>query len=301
MTVSGRDCVITLKTRYREIGLPYAEETIREAVSLLKEEAAIEGDGVRGAIRKPRGVTGCVITPLTLESAPLLFALVLGRAGAPLFVSESRNLYKHELHLWPDCPRFDLIQQRGLERRLFEGCRVEGFELRINRGEESERSGEDAVRAVMLRLDVAGDNPALGYPADGARAVSGGERFTEQGVRYEIDGGENRDIYGFSVAVKKAGGTRTEVRIHRVLRAEKMFPENIEGLTVTAQLYQERYGAGQQVERHYGMFRIGLSRLVLMADETVIDSTGPVIGPLRYYCAGGISAEVFTDGAGGLV
>jgi hypothetical protein len=301
MTVLGRDCVITLKTQYREIGLPYAEETIREAVSLLKEEAAIEGDGVCGVIRKPRGVTGCVITPLTLESAPLLLALVLGRAGAPLFVSESRNLYKHDLHLWPDCPRFDLIQQRGMERRLYESCRVEGFELRIDRGEESERSGEGAVKAVMLRLDVAGNNPAVSFPADGALALTGGERFTEQGVRYAINGGEHRDIYGFSVTVKKAGGTRAEVRIHRVLRTEKEFPAIIEGLTVTAQLYRERYGTGQQVEHHYGMFRIRLSRLVLMADETIIDSTGPVIGPLRYYCAGGISAEVFTDGAGELV
>jgi hypothetical protein len=188
-----------------------------------------------------------------------------------------------------------------MERRLFEGCRVEGFELRINRGEESERSGEDAVRAVMLRMDVAGDYPAVAFPADGSLAVTGGERFTEQGVRYEIDGGENRDIYGFSVAVKKAGGTRAEVRIHRVLWAEKVFPAIIEGLTVTAQLYRERYGMGQQVERYFGLFRIRLSRLVLMADETLIDSTGPVIGPLRYYCAGGISADVFTDGAGGLV
>jgi hypothetical protein len=297
MKVLGRDCVITLKTKYREIGLPYTEETIREAVSLLKEEAAIEGDGVCGVMRKSYGVTGCVITPLTLESAPLLLALVLGRAGAPLFMSESHNLYKHELHLWPDCPCFDLIQQRGMERRLFEGCRVEGFELRINRGEESERSGESAVGAIMLRLDIAGDNPAVTFPADGALAVTGGERFTEQGARYAVNGGENRDIYGFSVTVKKAGGTRAEVRIHRIPRAEREFPAIIEDLTVTAQLYRERYGMG----RHYGRFRLRLSRLVLMADETVIDSTGPVIGPLRYYCAGGISAEVFTDGAGGLV
>jgi hypothetical protein len=30
------------------MGIPYAEETIREAVSLLTEEAAIEGDGPWG-------------------------------------------------------------------------------------------------------------------------------------------------------------------------------------------------------------------------------------------------------------
>jgi hypothetical protein len=71
MTVQGCDCLIVIKTRYREMGVPYAEETIREAVSLLKEEAAIEGDGLCGAIRKNSGVTGCVVTPLTIGMAPI--------------------------------------------------------------------------------------------------------------------------------------------------------------------------------------------------------------------------------------
>jgi hypothetical protein len=37
-----------LKRPYREIALLYSEETIREAVSILKEEAFIEGDGAAG-------------------------------------------------------------------------------------------------------------------------------------------------------------------------------------------------------------------------------------------------------------
>jgi hypothetical protein len=51
MLVNGCDCLIVIKTQYREMGIPYAEETIREAVSLLREEAAIEGDGFCRAIR----------------------------------------------------------------------------------------------------------------------------------------------------------------------------------------------------------------------------------------------------------
>jgi hypothetical protein len=93
MPVNGRDCSIVVKTRYRETGLPYTEETIREAVSLLTEEAAIEGDGSCRGIRKSAGVTGCVVTPLTIETAPLLFHLAMSSAGLPLFVSETRNLY----------------------------------------------------------------------------------------------------------------------------------------------------------------------------------------------------------------
>jgi hypothetical protein len=32
-----------------------------------------------------------------------------------------------------------------------------------------------------------------------------------------------------------------------------------------------------------------------MADETAVDAPGAVIGPLRYYVAGNVSAEVFTE------
>jgi hypothetical protein len=84
--VYGADCSIIIKTPCREISVPYSEETIREAVSVLKEYAPIEGDGVCKAIRQPGqqvglGVTGCVVTPLTIETAPLLLVLALGQAG----------------------------------------------------------------------------------------------------------------------------------------------------------------------------------------------------------------------------
>jgi hypothetical protein len=42
------------------------------------------------------------------------------------------------------------------------------------------------------------------------------------------------------------------------------------------------------------MFRITLTRLVFVSDETVIDSADAVIGPLRYYVAGTVAAETFT-------
>jgi hypothetical protein len=43
------------------------------------------------------------------------------------------------------------------------------------------------------------------------------------------------------------------------------------------------------------MFRITLKRLVPTADETAIDCADAVIGPLRYYVAGTVNAEVFTN------
>jgi hypothetical protein len=48
------------------------------------------------------------------------------------------------------------------------------------------------------------------------------------------------------------------------------------------------------------MFRLSLSRLVLVADETAVDCADAVIGPLRYYVAGMVQTEVFTTDGGNL-
>jgi hypothetical protein len=273
-----------IKTAYRDMGVPYAVETLREAVSLLKEEAAIEGDGSCGAIRGHHvglGVTGCVVTPLTIGTAPLLLCLAMGSSGLPLYVSETRNLYLYRLNLLPmeKGSRFDVVQERGGSRLLYEGCAVTGLELRINRGE-----------AVNLKLDIHGEHSPAIYPYTDPLKTETGERFRGDNVAYRINSMEYRNIYGLTLSVKKEGGTQTEVRIKRALEKEPDLPGIIEELTITARLIRERYEY-----RHYGMFRITLKGLALVSDETGIASADAVIGPLRYYCAGSFTAEVFTN------
>ena len=286
MLVNGCDCLIVIKTQYREMGVPYAEETIREAVSLLTEEAAIEGDSSCRAIRKSGGVTGCVVTPLTIGTAPLLVYLAMGSTGLPLYVSETRNLYLYKLNLLPmeDSTRFDLVQERGGSRKLYEACAVTGFELRVVRGE-----------AVKLKLDISGERPPAIYPYEEMAPTEVGERFMGDKVTYRINGTEYPNIYGLTLAAKKEGGTKTELWIKRSLEQGGDLPQLIEELTITAQLLREKYEY-----RYYGMFRITAKRLVLTADETAIESADTVIGPLRYYVAGTVQAEVFTTNDGEL-
>jgi len=282
MIVNGCDCSIVIKTTHGEKDIPYSEETIREAVSILQEEASIEGDGICGGIRKKSGVTGCVVTPLTLGTAPLLLYLAMGSAGVPVFVSESRNMYEYRLNLIPleDTERFDLIQDRGTERRLFEGCGVKGFELRYLRGE-----------AVKLKLDICGERSGVAYPYTDDFVREGGERFNGDNVFYTINGKEYHNIYGVTISSKKEGGTKTELWIRRVLDNAVDFPQLIDEITITAQLIRDKY----EVQR-YGMFRITLKKLVLLADETDVKVTEAVIAPLRYYVAGMVCTDVFTYG-----
>ncbi|MDR2433606.1 MAG: hypothetical protein LBD47_03450 [Treponema sp.] len=281
MVINGCDCLIVIKTQYREMGVPYAGETIREAVSLLKEEAAIEGDGLCRTIRKSGGVTGCVVTPLTIGTVPLLLSLAMGSAGLPVYVSETRNLYRYHLNLLPveGGSHFDLVQERGGSRKLYENCTVSGFELRCNRGE-----------TVHLKLDVKGERPPAIYPYTDPLKTEGGERFSGTYVTYRINGKEYPNIYGLTLSTKKEGGTKTELWIKRALEQGGDLPDPIDELSITAQLLRDTYEY-----RYFGMFRITLTRLVLVSDETAIDCADAVIGPLRYYVTGTVNAEVFTS------
>jgi hypothetical protein len=205
----------------------------------------------------------------------------MGSTGLPLYVSETRNLYLYKLNLLPveDSTRFDLVQERGGSRKLYEGCAVTGFELRIVRGE-----------AVKLKLDISGERPPVIYPYQDMAPTEGRERFMGDKVTYRINGNEYANIYGLTISAKKEGGTKTELWIKRILEPGMDIPDLIEELTITAQLLREKYEY-----RHYGMFRITVERLVLTADETAIDCADAVIGPLRYYAAGTVNAEVFTN------
>jgi hypothetical protein len=281
MLVNGCDCSIVIKTSHIEKDIPYSNETLREAVSILQEEASIEGDGICRGLRKNSGVIGCVVTPLTIGTAPLLLYLAMGAAGNPVFVSETRNLFKYELNLLPteDTEHFDLIQDRKNERLFFEGCRVSGFELRVMRGE-----------VLKLKLDICGDRTPRVYPYNDTFTREQGECFNGDYVTYQINDKEYNNIYGITLVSKKVGGTRTELWIKRVIGKGFEIPAVIEDMTITTQLLRTQYEY-----RYYGTFRITLKRLALVSDETEINSTGAVMGPVRYYAAGGVSTEVFTS------
>ena len=286
MLVNGCECSIVIKTTNNEFDVPYSEETLREAYSLLVEEASIEGDGISRAIRKMGGVTGCIVAPLTISTTPLLLYLAFGSTRLPVFVSETRSIYQHRLELLPmeDTDCFDLLQDRRIsnERLLFEGCRVKGFELRIHREE-----------SIKIKFETTSECPPITYPYQDIFPRETGERFSGDCVKYRINGKEYANIYGLTLSVKKEGGTKTEIWIKWALEKESDIPEIIDEMTITAQLLRDKYES-----RHYGVFRITLKKLLLTIDETDVNSTGAVIGPLRYYVSGVVSAEVFSSTGG---
>jgi hypothetical protein len=194
-----------------------------------------------------------------------------------------------------DTESFDLIQDRGIsneklgmrnERKFYQGCRVNSFELRILRGE-----------AIKLKLDITSEFPPVVYPYKDTFNKESGERFSGDCVTYKINGQEFKNIYGITLVSKKAGGTKTEIWIKRALEYDchasqgLEIPAVIEDMVITAQLLRDTYEY-----RQFGMFRITLKRLVLVSDETEINAVDTVIGPLRYYVSNGVMTDVFTSG-----
>jgi hypothetical protein len=116
-------------------------------------------------------------------------------------------------------------------------------------------------------------------------------------VSYRINGADYKNIYGLTIESKKEGGTQTTVYIQRCLEQGGDMPAVIESLEVTARLFKEDYEPGQG-SRRLGMWNLVLSRLALVSDETQIDAGDSVIGQLRYYCAGGMRAEVYSSNEG---
>ena len=185
-----------------------------------------------------------------------------------------------------DVKCFDLIQDRGQiankvgSRKLYEDCRVHGFELRIKRGDN-----------VKLRLDVLGDRSLTILAIKENIPRESGERFYGDNVSDLINGREYTNIYGLTIISKKQGGTKTEVWIKRAVQQDNEIPGIIDELVITTQLLKYNFE-----DRHFGTFRITLKKLVLVSNETAINSTDTVIGPLRFYVTGKVSTEVYTSG-----
>ncbi|MDR0908211.1 MAG: hypothetical protein LBM77_00440 [Spirochaetaceae bacterium] len=300
--MNGENCTITIKTKYISASVPYSEESIREAVSIIRDTD--EATGKTSFTRQVDGVAGCVIAPLTVGNAPLLLALAFGREQKASVVSAGSTtgkgdiLYHHSLVMksLKKSPTFDLIQDRGCEKRSYEGCSVWDFEIqslylrrKIFGVVNVHNSGnDDDIQHITLKIEMRGGNNPVVIGSDkvfstGSTTVND-PLFNDAGIRYEVNGVEVSGIYGFSIKTRRDGKPKVFVRLHRILGKTEL-PDIIENLTITAQVFKGGVS---------GIFKINLERLLLVADETIVNTADKVIGPLRYFVVGNISADVYS-------
>jgi hypothetical protein len=286
--VQGGDFLLRMITDKSDVDIPFSGKTLREKVDVLRETAAIEGDGRRVAVVEKCGTTGGVTTPLTIGNSPALFAVLFGKYTGYEFVSETHNLYRHFIKLVPlhGSPRFDLIEKFASHQNTFLSCIVKNFELRFHRDE-----------TIKVHLDIDGDIKSQGIPI--INEVVKRERteyFSEIGTVYKVDDTNCIAIYGLVVNCDKTNGTKTEIAIHRYLQDEFIFPVVIENLTITSRLYRDEYET-----YHHGLFSLSFSKLKLITDDTEVNTADTVIGPLRYLVCGDTKATVYNENTEALI
>jgi hypothetical protein len=227
-----------------------------------------------------------VVTPLTIDTVPLLLSLAFGKSDVPVFVSGTRNLYKSTLRMIyrEDIHPFDLIQNRtgsaNGEKFLFEGCKIYDFEIRIER-----------EQWIKLRFDVESEIRPKKIISDDKKYNEYVDCFSSDHVIYSIDRQECNNIYGVTIHCIKQEGFLTEIWIKEVLEQGSDVRIEIEELLITARLLRDKYEANQ-----FGSFNIIMRNLVLTRDETNVESSGAVMGVRHYFVMGSVTAEVFQLG-----
>ena len=283
MNVQGRDCAFTLILGSRLMSLPYSTETLREAPRLITREALLDGtrgDAIPGSVE----TAGCVVTSLSISTAPYLLALALGAEEDPEWVSETRSLYRHRLtqRYGRDGARCAVIQDRVFRVRYFLGLRRAGYQLRGAAGDR-----------LYLRLDLqseAGSEDADYYLA--ARPPAEEAFRFDQGTLI-VNGQAVPGFYAFSLTVNAEGsGAGAELRLHSTLNAQAaalLDKPRIDQVDLRFTLVNSFYE-----DRRPGYFRISARDLLLQADESAVDAADEVIGSRRYIVNGDLADEVYT-------
>jgi hypothetical protein len=279
-------CDVTLRIGFRgdEYDVPFVSRTVRDRWAVLKEEAGIEGGYVCKSLNMRTGTTGGFTTPVTLETARLLLTLMFGSIDGGVFVTETRGLYRYQLQMKPagltEC--FSIIEEWGMNRKVYPEVVVKSFELRVHREEN-----------IMVHFDIDGDTKSVMTQRVVEKACyhsPAPERFNENGNVYTIDGITCNSIYAITLSCDKTNSLKTQIVLHRILESDEL-PVHINEFTGCFMLFRDKYEA-----REFGRFSMTLRGLDLVSDETIVSSADAVIGPLRYWVSGGVTAECFGEG-----
>jgi hypothetical protein len=208
-------------------------------------------------------------TPLTLDNAPHLLPLAFKAFGKRVTAHDERG-NKTASGGHGAGASFDVLHCTDTERRLYEGCKVKGFEVKAKIDEA------DVKTPVMVSLDVGGAPNSVELAGGGTASPGEGMAFLESNIRYEADEKEVLSVYGFSLHLTKEKRERIELKLWRVL-GRREIPEVINNFTIMGTFHEGDV---------FASFQIHIGRLLLLTEDVAAC-------PLRYYAAGGCHAEVW--------
>ena len=262
--------------------IPAVRNTMRQ-VPLLLDRKPTAGKNITLTPQiTGRRVTGCIVTRITISTAPILLLLVTGEIETEGHRPQTRGIYYHDLlTLERSLYYFGIETRTETHIKEYLELIVESFELRGERG-----------RAVYLKINVRGRTETISESIDGTKERKSERYFFFGGNEISINGEIIEDTAGFilegrlldetvkthTFSIRRKETDRVDFSIMRTEISAKLTFTNPEE-------YEARYTA---------TFAVTLERLVYEGEESYPDASGVWGRNFRYRVYGKLKVRVYT-------
>ena len=262
--------------------IPATRNTLRYVPLLLDKKPTAGKNIIENPQITGKKVTGCIVTRMTVTTAPILLLLVTGEIELEGHRPQTRGIYYHELITLEKSLYYFGIETRGKNLiREYLDLIVESFELRGERGS-----------AVYMKINVRGRTEHIVENIEVLEEIKSERYFFLNGNEISLNGQVIEDTAGFILEGKLLHET---VKIHTFSIRRKETDHSDFSLMrdeISAELTftnPEEYEAGYKAE-----FTVTLERLVYEGEESYPDSSGVWGRNFRYRVYGSLKVRVYT-------
>lgn len=265
-----------------ELLLPVTRNTIRTIPTLIDKRPAVGKTITRYRLITGKEITGCIVSRLTMNTAPLLFLLAVGEIEEEGHRIGTRGTYYHDL-----ATREGGFLYFGIaittERTVthYPDLITEGFELRGERG-----------GALYLKLELKGSVETIRENDEDIPVLKSERFFFFYGHEITIRGTTYHDTAGFSIQGRQEwdGAKQYTVSIRRKETGTNDFEAMRDDITAEMRFenpdeYEPGYKAG---------FTVTMLKLVYEGEESYPDNTGIWGRDFRYRGYGKLGIRVYT-------
>ena len=227
-------------------------------------------------------VTGCIVTRMTITTAPILLLLVTGEIEIEGHRPQTRGIYYHELITKESLYYFGIETKSETNIKEYLDLNVTSFELRGERGS-----------AVYMKINVRGKTETKFENIEVLEEIKSERYFFLSGNEISINGQVIEDTAGFILEGKLLHET-VKTHTFSIRRKEtnhsdfsNMREEISAELTFTN---PEKYEAGYKAS-----FTVTLERLIYEGEESYPDAHGVWGRNFRYRAYGKLKVCVYTN------
>lgn len=277
------ETISVIRDDRENLRVPATRNTIRYIPLLLDRKPTAGKNIIEHPQITGRKVTGCIVTRMTITTAPILLLLVAGEIELEGHRPQTRGIYYHELiTLDASLYYFGIETRSETHIREYLDLIVESFELRGERGS-----------AVYMKINVRGRTEHIVENIEVIEEIISERYFFLSGNEISLNGEVIEDTAGFILEGKLLHET-VKTHTFSIRRKETdhsdfsfMRDEISAELTFTN---PEEYEAGYKAE-----FTITLERLVYEGEESYPDASGVWGRNFRYRVYGKLKVRVFTN------